>query len=174
MKVASLALKSVALLCDIAYLVVIGIALYQSKAFALDDTYAVALAIVSLIRLVFHSQQSFEPDSFNIIFFLGVYVLFDSVFFSIFAWMYFQNETGYNPIHYGITFGLLEWRKLPLLYQIMYFNFWMDVVLVAGATVFIGGGILLHCCFPKLFESSKPLEVEDTPNPLVAVKAVSV
>ncbi|KAI9344382.1 hypothetical protein BDR26DRAFT_214834 [Obelidium mucronatum] len=165
----------------VAYIVFISVGLAFDSSKTAPQYYAAFNMIVYIGWMVCHSlligDESLD-DSSALILMFGAYLVAPA-FLSFIAWFHFAAYTGYNIVQYVSTFGFAEWRTLPLLYQLIYFNVWLHMFLVVASMLAVPVIIYYGCFEVQKEDSSEQLEQarldpQPKPEPLVAISTVSL
>ncbi|KAI9344376.1 hypothetical protein BDR26DRAFT_893963 [Obelidium mucronatum] len=164
-------------LFDVTILMIITIGLISDSSNTAANIYAAILVIGSLWSILVACFANVS-DGGDVIIVYTLHLIQDLVF-SIIGWFCFGGYTGYNIIQYVNMFGFAEWRRtLPVLYQLMYFNVWMSLVLIPTAIVaiplfLVGSLVPLESRRKWVKEHWKLKRKEEPPAPLVAISTVS-
>ncbi|KAI9344380.1 hypothetical protein BDR26DRAFT_857713, partial [Obelidium mucronatum] len=95
-----------------------------------------------------------------------------NVGFSIIGSFCFGGYTGYTVVGYAYCIGFGEWQNLPLMFQLMYFNIWLDIVGIIACIVGILLTIAYVCCLWEYLDFIQEW-CKPNPPPLVAISTVS-
>ncbi|KAI9344377.1 hypothetical protein BDR26DRAFT_962564 [Obelidium mucronatum] len=163
--------RALPILCHIAYLVFIIKGLIsdiKSKADIPICTYFVFSALGHSLCLISHCIAPFSEEDLELTAkTIGCYLL-GTVLTTIFGWFMFRSNTGEFITDYISIFGFSEWRTLPLLLQIMYFNMWLALATVITA-VFLAVVTCIACVLSLAFDF---LRRKPKPAPLVSIVTI--